>query len=158
MMPLFQQTFAAEAELRRGLDEIKRDLDKRQLAEIEKTEGRKYHWHLRSYMLAAKELITLLPENADAPLIQAAKYKAKYADLEKAYNGFQKFITENPDEVKKIMLGGMVESSVKDFFAASKFLRRTLEAPKLDRSEYIERVGELARKYNELINRTNTLR
>ena len=48
MMPLFQQTFAAEAELRRELDTIKRGLDKRQLAEIERTEGRKYHWHLRS--------------------------------------------------------------------------------------------------------------
>lgn len=158
MMPLFQQTFAAEAELRRGLDVIKRDLDKRQLAEIEKTEGRKYHWHLRSYMIAAKELITLLPETAEAAPIDAAKYKPKYAELEEAYNAFQSFISENPDEVKKIMLGGMVESAVKDFFAASKFLRRTLEAPKLDRSEYVERVGELARKYNDLINRTNSLR
>ena len=158
MMPLFERTFAAERDLRRELDAIKRDLDKRQLAEIEKTEGRKYQWHLRSYLIAAKELINLLPENADAPPIAAAAYKTKYAALEEAYNGFDKYISENPDEMKKIMLSGMVESAVKDFFAASKFLRRTLEAQKLDRRDYIEKVGELARKYNDLISRTNSIR
>jgi hypothetical protein len=158
MMPLFQRTFEAERELRRGLDEIKRDLDKRQLAEIEKTEGRKYHWHLRSYLVAAKELINLLPENPEAPLINAAAYKERYSAVEETYNAFQTFGAENPDELKKVVLGGMIESSVKDFYTASKFLRRTLEAPKMDRSEYYERVGELARKYNELINRTNSIR
>ena len=158
MMPLFERTFAAERDLRRELDEIKRDLDKRQLAEIEKTHGRKYHWHLRSYLIAAKELITLLPEHADAPPIEASVYKTKYAALEDAYNGFESFITDNPDEVKKIMLGGMMESAVKDFYTASKFLRRTLEAPKLDRREYIEQVGALAQKYNQLIDRANTIR
>ena len=158
MMPLFERTFAAERDLRRELDAIKRDLDKRQLAEIEKKEGRKYQWHLRSYLIAAKELINLLPENADAPPIQTAAYKEKYAALDEAYNAFDAFITANPDETKKIMLSGMVESAVKDFFAASKFLRRTLEAPKLDRREYIEKVGELARNYNDLINRTNAIR
>ena len=158
MMPLFERTFAGERQLRRQLDEIKRDLDKRQLAEIEKTDGRKYQWHLRSYLIAAKELINLLPENADAPPIEASAYKVKFSAVEETYNAFQTFGSENPDELKKIMLGGMVESSVKDFYTASKFLRRTLEAPKLDRSEYIEKVGELARKYNELINRTNTIR
>ncbi len=158
MMPLFQRTFEAERELRRGLDEIKRDLDKRQLAEIEKTQGRKYHWHLRSYLVAAKELITLLPENAEAPPISAADYKARYSAVEETYNAFQTFGTENPEELKKIMLGGMAEASVKDFYTASKFLRRTLEAPKLDRREYFERVGELAQKYNELISRTNSIR
>lgn len=58
--------------------------------------------------------------------------------------------------MKKVMMTGFVESAVKDFFAASKFLRRTLEAPKVDRSDYIERVGELAKKYNDLIQRTNS--
>ena len=158
MMPLFQQTFAAEAELRRRLDGVKEKLDTRQLAFIEKTQGRKYHWHLRSYMIAAKNLVALLPESPESPLIDRDKYKARYAELESAYNAFQAFVTENPDEVKKIILGGMAESAVKDFFAASKFLRRTLETAKTNRGEYIEKVGELAKKYNDLIHRTNSLR
>ena len=95
MMPLFQATFASAHELRRGLDTLKAQVDRRQLAEIEKTSGRKYEWHLRSFMLAAKGLINLLPDNADSPLISVADYKARYGELEEAYNAFQTFSTEN---------------------------------------------------------------
>ena len=158
MMPLFQQTFAAEAELRRGLDVLKAQVDRRQLTVIEKTSGKKYEWHLRSFMIAAKSLINLLPENPDAPAIDAATYKERYAELEEAYNAFQSFMSENPDEVKKVIMASFVDSTVKDFFAASKFLRRTLEAGKLDRSEYLNRVGATAKSYNDLIQRTNTMR
>jgi hypothetical protein len=158
MIPLFQQTFAAEAELRRGLDELKTKVDQRQLALLEKAKGRKYEWHLRSFMLAAKSLIDLLPENPDAPTIAADAYKSRYAELETAYNAFQNFATENPDEVKKIMLASFVDSAVKDFFTASKFLRRTLEAGKVDRREYLTQVGKAAETYNSLIQRTNTMR
>jgi len=158
MMPLFRRTFAAEAELRRGLDRVKAQIDHRQLAEIEKVSGRKYEWHLRSYLLAAKALINLLPDNAELPPIESAPYKERYADVETTYNAFQTFAAENPDEVKKVILASFVESAVKDFFTASKFLRRTLEAGKLDRREYITRVSELAKAYNDLIQRTNSLR
>jgi hypothetical protein len=41
-MPLFERTFAAEAELRSGIDKIKADLDQQQLAEIEKVSGKRY--------------------------------------------------------------------------------------------------------------------
>src|SRR3954454_3141260 len=50
MMPLFQSTFAAERELRRGLDAVKASVDRRLLAEVEKKSGRKYEWHLRSFL------------------------------------------------------------------------------------------------------------
>ncbi|MEP6823162.1 MAG: hypothetical protein ABI946_12530, partial [Chthoniobacterales bacterium] len=58
----------------------------------------------------------------------------------------------------EVLMASFVESTVKDFFAASKFLRRTLETSKRDRQEYVERIGEMAKKYNELIQRTNTMR
>jgi hypothetical protein len=158
MMPLFEGTFAAETELRRGLDKIKADLDQKQLAEVERVSGRKYEWHLRSYMIAAKGVVGLLPENPEAPAIKPDAYKTRYAELETTYNAFQAFTTEHPDEVKKVLLSGMVESAVKDFLTASKFLRRTLEAPKPDRREYVERLEQLAKTYNDLIQRTNSLR
>ncbi|MEO5719983.1 MAG: DUF3829 domain-containing protein [Chthoniobacterales bacterium] len=158
MMPLFQATFAAEAELRSNLDDLKTKVDQRQLTMLERTKGKKYEWHLRNYMLMAKAMINLLPESADAPMIERAAYQTRYADLETAYSGFQTFAAENPEEVKKVMMSNYVESGMKDFFTASKFLRRTLEAGKRERREYLERVGELAQKYNELITRTNTMR
>ena len=158
MMPLFEKTFAAERELRHGLDLVKAQVDKRQLAEIERTRGRKYEWHLRSFLLAAKALINLLPENAEAPPIAVDDYKTRYAELEAAYNAFQNFESENPEEVKKVIMASFVDSAVKDFFTASKFLRRTLEAKKLDRRDYFQRLGELAKQYNQLIQRTNSMR
>ena len=157
MMPLFESTFKAERELRRDLDVLKSQVDQRQLAQIEKSSGRKYEWHLRSYLLAAKSLINLLPENSEAPPLTAAVYQPRYAELESAYNAFEKFVSENPDEVKKVMLASFVESAVKDFFTASKFLRRVLEARKLDRQEYFTRIGEVAQRYNNLIQRTNSM-
>ncbi|MEP6810437.1 MAG: DUF3829 domain-containing protein [Chthoniobacterales bacterium] len=157
MLPLFEATFAAEKELRRALGEVKAMVDQRQLEMIEKKAGKKYEWHLRSLLLAAKGLINLLPETANAPLIEREDYQKRYAEVETAYNAFENFCTENPEEVKKVLLASFVDTSVKDFFAASKFLRRTLEANKRDRREYLERVSDLAQKYNELIQRTNTM-
>ena len=147
MMPLFEQTFAAEAELRRDLDvDQARTRQASARARSRKPTARKYQWHLRSYLLAAKELINLLPGKCRGAADRCRDYKPRYAELEEAYNAFQTFSTEHPDEMKKIMLASFVESAVKDFFTASKFLRRTLEAPKLDRREYFERVGELAQQ------------
>ena len=158
MMPLFEATFGAEAELRHGLDALKTKVDQHQLTLLEKTKGRKYEWHLRSFMLAAKALINLLPENSEAPPIEHEAYQTRYAELEKAYNAFQTFTAENPEEVRKVLMASFVESALKDFFAASKFLRRTLEASKRDHPAYLERVGDLAKKYNDLIQRTNSMR
>jgi hypothetical protein len=158
MMPLFERTFAAEAELRRGLDALKTQVDRRRLAQIEKASGRQYEWHLRSYMLAAKSVIDLLPESPEAPVIKTGIYKERYNELETAYNAFETYKSEHSDEVKKFIMASFVDSAVKDFFAASKFLRRTLEAGKLDRGEYVERVSETAKKYNDLIQRTNSMR
>jgi len=158
MIPLFEAVFAAEAELRRGLATIKAELDRQQLAEIEKVSGRNYEWHLRNYMVSAKSVVNLLPPGPESAPIAPDVYKERYAQLESAYNGFCTFTAEHPEEVKKVIMASFVETAVKDFFAASKFLRRTLDAPKLDRKEYVERLGELAKKYNELIERTNSLR
>ena len=158
MMPLFERTFAAERELRRSLDTLKGQVDQRQLAQIEKLSGRKYEWHLRSYLLAAKALINLLPDSAEVPPIDAASYKKRYGELEATYNAFQTFASENPDERKKVIMASFVDSAVKDFFTASKFLRRTLEAAKLDRREYVTRVAAVAKTYNDLIQRTNSMR
>lgn len=158
MVPLFDRTFAGERELRRGLDAVKGDLDRRQLAEAEKISGRKYEWHLRSFMIAAKGVVGLLPPRPESPPIAADVYKERYAELETTYNAFTSYTSEHPEEVKKVLMASFVDTAGKDFFAASKFLRRTLEAPKLDRREYVERLGELAKNYNDLIQRTNSIR
>jgi len=156
MMPLFEQIFTAEASLRRGLNGIKAEVDRRQLAQLERESGRNYEWHLRSFMIHAKGLVDLLPDSADAPMIDRAAYKARYAELESAYNNFTQF-GETP-EAKKPIMASFLETGVKDFFAASKFLRRVLDSPKPEKREYFEKMRDLVDKYNTLIERTNTRR
>ncbi len=157
MLPLFQAAFAAEAELRQAMEPVKARVDRRQLNQIEKTSGKNYEWHLRNFLLAAKSVVNLLPESANAPMLDAAVYKLRYAEIESAYEGFDTFSTQHPEEVKKVLLASLAESAVKDFYAASKFLRRALEG-KPDKREYAKRVGETIEKYNNLIQRTNTMR
>ena len=154
MMPLFEQVFAAEDALRTGLDSIKGEVDRRLLAEIEKKSGKNYDWHLRNYMINAKALVDLLPNSGDAPMIDGGTYKARYSDLEQAYNGFTQY-GETPGATKPIM-SSFVETAVKDYFAASKFLRRVLDSSKPDKREYVQKANDLVTKYNTLIQRTNT--
>ncbi len=96
-------------------------------------------------MISAKSVISLLPPGPDSATIAPDVCKERFAQLETAYNAFVTFIGEHPEEVRKVMTASFVETAVKDFFAASKFLRRTLDAPQLDRKEYVERLGELAK-------------
>lgn len=88
MMPLFEKTFAAEAQLRSGLEPVKAELDREQLAYLEKASGRKYEWHLRNYMLAAKGVVTLLPPGPGSPPIAKGIYNERVAELETAYSLF----------------------------------------------------------------------
>jgi hypothetical protein len=157
MMPLFERAFAAEAELRKGLDALKVQLDQRQLEEIERKVGRNYEWHLRKFLIAAKGVINLLPDAPNASAIPAKEYKTRFAELESAYDAFRSYSTDHPDEVRKVLMSSMIDSAVGDFFKEAKLLRRTLSAERLDRREYVERLTQTAEKYNWLIQRTNSL-
>lgn len=158
MMPLFERIFAAEVELRSGVDAIKAQLNREQLTQLEKASGRNYEWHLRSFMMAAKSIVALLPPSPDSPAIAADAYRSRDAELESAYTALELFALANPDEIKKIRRASLVETRVKDFLTASRFLRRTLESPQMDRREYVERIGSVAKSYKELLQCANTFR
>lgn len=153
MMPLFQQVFAFEAVLRRELRAVKEDVDRRNLAQLEKEHGKNFEWHLRSFLLAAETLGDLLPTRADAPMIDGARYKPRFMNLKAAYDGLKQFNTDHPDEAK---LAKALGNSVEDFFGAGEFLRRVVESPKPDRQMYLTKVNELATKYEDLVQRANT--
>src|SRR4051812_28759162 len=56
MVPLFQQFFACELAMRRELSAVLEDVERRNLAQIEKEKGKNYDWHLRNFLFAAKAL------------------------------------------------------------------------------------------------------
>jgi hypothetical protein len=152
MLPLFEQFFAAELAMRREFSAVFEDIERRYLAQIEKEHGKNYEWHLRSFLLAAKTLADLLPNHADAAMIEGARYKARFANLQAAYTLFTQYCVEHPAEVQKAVLS----TSLEDFFAATRTLRGVLDAPKPDRLVYLAKVNDLAAKYEALVQRTTT--
>jgi len=152
MLPLFEQFFATELAMRREFSAVFEDIERRYLAQIEKDHGKNYEWHLRSFLLAAKTLADLLPNHADAAMIEGARFKSRFAALQAAYTLFTQYCVEHPAEVQKEVLS----TSLEDFFAATRILRGILDAPKPDRQVYLTKVNDLAAKYETLVQRTTT--
>ena len=150
MVPLFEQFFGAELGLRRELSAVREDVERRNLAQIEKEHGKNYEWHLRSFLIAARPLADLLPNNAAAAMIEAGRFRARFTNLQAAYTLFTQYCIEHPAEVPKAVLA----TSLEDFFSATRVLRGVLDAPKPDRLVYLSKVNDLAAKYDELIQRT----
>jgi hypothetical protein len=150
MLPLFEQFFSAELAMRREFSAVFEDIERRYLAQVEKEHGKNYEWHLRSFLLAAKTLADLLPNHADAAMIEGARFKARFANLQGAYTLFTQYCVEHPAEVQKAVLS----TSLEDFFAATRILRGILDAPKPDRQVYLAKVNDLAAKYETLVQRT----
>ena len=152
MLPLFEQFFGSEVAMRRELRAVLEDVERRNLAQIEKEHGKNYDWHLRNFLFAAKTLADLLPNHVDAAMIESARYRQRFANLQAAYTLFTQYCLEHPAEVQKVVLA----TSLEDFFAATRILRGILEAPKPDRQVYVAKVNDLAAKYDALVQRTTT--
>jgi hypothetical protein len=152
MLPVFEQVFGFEMVLRRELSAVREDIERRNLAQIEKEHGKNHEWHLRSFLIATKTLADLLPNHSDAAMIEGARYKARFANLQAAYTLFTQYCLEHPAEAQKAALA----NSLEDFFAATRILRGVLDAPKPDRQVYDAKVNDLAAKYDMLLQRTTT--
>ena len=152
MVPLFEAFFGSEIAMRRELSAVLDDVERRNLAQIEKEHGKNYEWQLRNFLVAAKMLADLLPNHVDAAMIESARYRQRFANLQAAYTLFTQYCLEHPAEVQKVVLA----TSLEDFFAATRILRGILEAPKPDRQVYIAKVNDLAAKYDALVQRTTT--
>lgn len=150
MIPLFEQFFGCELTLRRELSAVREDVERRILAQMEKEHGKNFEWHLRSFLIAARPVADLLPNQAAAAMIEAGRYRARFANLQAAYTLFTQYCTEHPTEVPKAVLA----TSLEDFFAATRVLRGVLDAPKPDRLVYLAKVNDLAAKYDALVERT----
>jgi hypothetical protein len=155
MMPLFEQAFTSEMMLRRGLHAVKEDVDRRNLAQLEKEHGKNFEWHLRSFLMTAETVGDLLPNHLDAAMIDGGRFKQRCLNLDAAFAAFTQFSTAHPEEVK---LATFLGNSVQDFLGASKFLRLILESPKPDKQVYLTKVSELSARYEDLLQRANSQR
>ena len=152
MLPMFQQFFANELALRRELNVVLEDVERRNLAQIEKQHGKNYDWYLHNLLNAAKTLADLLPNHADAAMIESARYRTRFASLQAAYTEFAQYCQQHPAEAQK----AVTTKSLDEFVAATRILRGVLDAPKADHQVYMAKVGDLAAKYDALMAQTTT--
>jgi hypothetical protein len=122
------------------------------LGRIEKEQGKNYEWHLRSFLFAARTVADLLPNHVDAAMIEGARFKTRFANLQAAYTAFTQYCVAHPAEVEKAVLS----TSLDDFFSATRMLRGILDAPKPDRQVYLTKVNDLSAKYDILVDKTAT--
>jgi hypothetical protein len=73
MHPAAETFLVARAEFEREMSTIKADLDARELADIERREGRKARWHVRKVMTAAQKMVDLLPSGS-APVVDLPEF------------------------------------------------------------------------------------
>jgi Protein of unknown function (DUF3829) len=152
MLPMFEQFFASEIAMRRELGVVLEDIERRHLAQIEKEHGKNYDWHLRNFLFAAKTLADLLPNHIDAAMIETARYRTRFGNLQAAYTEFTQYCVQHPAEVQKVV----VTKSLDEFVAATRILRGILDAPKCDRQVYLAKVTDLSTKYDALLQNTTT--
>ena len=152
MLPMFEQFFAGELALRRELSVVLEDIERRNLAQIEKEHGKTYDWHLRNCLFAAKTLADLLPNHVDAAMMESARYRTRFTNLQAAYTELTQYCLQHPAEVQKLV----ATKSLEEFVAATRILRGVLDAPKPDRQVYMAKVNDLAGKYDALIAQTAT--
>ena len=152
MLPMFEQFFAGELALRRELSVVLEDIERRNLAQIEKERGKTYDWHLRNCLFAAKTLADLLPNHVDAAMMESARYRTRFTNLQAAYTELTQYCLQHPAEVQK----AVATKSLEEFVAATRILRGVLDAPKPDHQVYMAKVNDLAGKYDALIAQTAT--
>ncbi len=74
LAPAAQAFLTERKALERDMEAVKSELDRKQLAAIEQSEGRKARWHVRNVMIEAKTMIDLLPSNG-APVVEVHKFE-----------------------------------------------------------------------------------
>lgn len=154
LMDAFARYRAAEAQLQQGVDSIKGDVDRRELARLEREKGRKLAWYARNYQLTVKSLIQTLPKE-NAGMLNKDAYLATYTQLEKDYDGLNNYLTANPDESKGVFWFSSFESSAKDFFTKAKFIKRDLaDGKKPDASA----LNGLIEQFNRFVSDSNNVK
>jgi len=152
MVTMFGEFFGCEMAMRRELGVVLEDVERRNLAQIEKEKGKNYDWYLHSFLFAAKELADLMPNHSDAAMIETARYRPRFAALQAVHAELSKYCLQHPGEVRD----AVISKSLDEFVAATRILRGILDAPKADRQVYLAKVSDLAAKYDAMLSQTKT--
>lgn len=145
LAPAAETFLAARANLEKVFKIEKTALDQRELALVEKTEGRKAHWHVRNLMIHARGIVEDLVDEQKTS-IDVAGFEKQVADYAAALKDLETFKASQPGELSNF------ESHPRAFLAALRDLRDKASAAKGDlRKVGFQPVQGVVNTYNALI-------
>ncbi|MBF0493037.1 MAG: DUF3829 domain-containing protein [Deltaproteobacteria bacterium] len=107
------------------MDKIKRSLDLTELAEMEKSEGRKFEWYYLSFTIQAENLLKTLHLEQNGRY-NAAEYQRDFPDFEKTFQGLTLYVNSHADEEKVKSMWSRLDRSSNGLYAQAKILNREM--------------------------------
>lgn len=168
LIDAFKALDDSDQKMRTELGKIQDQIDEKELAMLEKEEGRKLPFLLRNTMYLAKKLLAE-GNVADLSKINLDSYKKALDEYEKVYNEMKDYIAANKSEADSAFIS-MFPNDAKDFLTSAKeLMRRVRDKTPYETGEKMNLgVGsgwmvdgspdQLLYKYNALVNASNSLR
>jgi len=168
LVAAFDAFTAADAKFRVLVVGKNEALQERELARVEKEEGRKLSFHNKFVMAKAKKLVEA-SDVADLKDLDLGKYETLVSDYEKAVDELETYVKDHKAEADSVSIFSMFVDQATTLRKAAKDLMRR----KRDKGEYTQdeikylnqghshlvegNPGEVLKAYNDLVNRSNGL-
>lgn len=167
LMKAFDAFDKADQAFRDKIAEMKDGMAERELADIEKTQGKNLLWHSRKLNMVARQLVETADndiENLDLQTLEGV-----ITDFEGAVNALDKHAKANKAEVDAVMMFSSYQGNAVDLLKSAKSLmRRKRDNVKWEQSEIMMMNGgnpqmvdghpaQVVEKFNSLIKTSNNL-
>ena len=168
LIKAFEEFDAADKAMRQELNRLKSGMSERELARVEKEQGKKLLWHKLKMSIVAEKVADA--GNMDIAKIDFAKLEAATKELEDMTNQLESYAKAHTDETSKVLMWGMYESRPGEFLRSAKSLMRRVRDKKpfetgetmminAGNPQTVEgHPAQLTAKYNDLIKASNSLK
>ncbi|WP_112661859.1 DUF3829 domain-containing protein [Microvirga flavescens] len=146
LVPAANAFLAAREKVEQDFQAEQTNLAQRELAAIERHEGRKANWHRVNLMLVAQRIADRMPSN-EAPVVDVAAFEADVNLLVNASKDFDDYRKSDPEALKSL------QGPVQSFLAAARTFRDTIKPVKGD----IRRAGGGGQQLQAVVNAYNAL-
>lgn len=168
LVKAFDEFEAADKALRGELRKLQAGASERELAKVEKSEGKKLYWHKLNLGIVAEKVV--IAGNQDLDKLDVAALEAAIAELDKANLDLLAYAKANSAETSKVLMWSSYEGKATDVLAAARAVaERVKKKTPFQQSEIMMINGgnpqmiaghpaNLLEKYNDLVKASNNLK
>ena len=168
LVKAFQEFDVADKALRDEVSKLKSGMSEREIAKVEKDEGKKLRWHKLKIGIVAEKVLLEGKKNIDE--IDQAKLEAATKELEDIVNQLEAYEKAHADEVSKVMMWSMYSREPVELVKSAKALVRRVRDQKPFGAGELTMINggnpqmveghpaHLLEKYNDLVKAGNSLK